>query len=544
MRARCLPLVAFVALVVSFALRAFAAPANVDLILTNGKIFTGDPEGPHAEAIAIGGDRIVAVGTADEIAGLAGEKTRTIDLQQRVVTPGFNDAHVHFGPDPKGFEIRIVSSEPTWAETSAALSKAVQQTPAGTWIFAQVGYTVVLDEQVTRAALDKIAPDHPVLLRAYYGHGDIANSRALSLLHIANSETDPAGGYYERVGSTRTINGRFWEYAQWKATRALASTVSDDEIVAALHALSDSAVRAGLTSLQIFPAMPMERFVNLARKADLPIRIRAIAFSPTSPSGRDLSEIRDLDRLHDSDSNVTVSGIKWVVDGTPIERGAALRDDYADRPGWYGRLNFPESDIKAMLRESLELQQPLLLHAVGDKTVDVIFDAMETIDDGKVDWKSKRLRIEHGEGVMDDLVPRARALGIVVVQNPSHFTFVDLFKQRWHSPMGLLRSLIEADIPVALGSDGPMNPFLNIMFAIADPTNPPEAITREQAVRAYTAGSAFAEFTEQDKGTLAVGKLADIVVLSQDPFSVPAPELPQTRSVLTIIGGKVVYEER
>jgi predicted amidohydrolase YtcJ len=541
MRAGYLLLVTLLSLGVS--LGALAAP-NVDLILTNGKLFTGDPERPRAEAIAIGGERIVAVGSAEEIAGLAGEKTRTVDLQRRSVTAGFNDAHAHFGPDPKGFEIRFETSEPTWADTSAAISKAVQQTPVGTWIFGQVGYTVVLDEQVTRAALDNIAPNHPVLLRAYYGHGDIANSRALSLLHIANSETDPAGGYYERVGNTREINGRFWEYAQWKATRALASTVSDDEIVAALHELSDTAVRSGLTSLQIFPAMPLERFVDLARKSDLPIRIRAIAFSPTTPSGRDLSEIRDLDRLQDADSNVTVSGIKWVVDGTPIERGAALRDDYADLPGWFGRLNFPESDVTAMLRESLELQQPLLLHAVGDKTADVIFDAMETIDNGKVDWKSKRLRIEHGEGVMDDLIPRARALGIIVVQNPSHFTFVELFKQRWHSPMGLLRSLIEADIPVALGSDGPMNPFLNIMFAISDPTNPPEAITREQAVRAYTAGSAFAEFAEQDKGTLAVGKLADIVVLSQDPFSVPAPELPKTRSVLTIIGGKVVYEER
>ncbi len=544
MRARFLLFIALLSLGGLFPLGALAAPANVDLILTNGRVFTGDSERPSAEAIAIGGERIVALGSTSEIAALAGAKTRTIDLQQRVVTPGFNDAHVHFGPDPKGFEIRFDTSEPTWPETGAAIGKAVQQTPAGTWIFGQVGYTVVLDEQVTRAALDKVAPNHPVLLRAYYGHGDIANSRALSLLHIANNETDPAGGYYERVGNTREINGRFWEYAQWKATRALASTVSDDEIVAALHELSDTAVRAGLTSLQIFPAMPMERFVNLARKSDLPIRIRAIAFSPTTPSGRDLSEIRDLDRLQDSDSNVTVSGIKWVVDGTPIERGAALRDDYADLPGWYGRLNFPERDITAMLRESLELQQPLLLHAVGDKTADVIFDAMETIDGGKVDWKSKRLRIEHGEGVMDDLIPRARALGIIVVQNPSHFTFVELFKQRWHSPMGLLRSLMEADIPVALGSDGPMNPFLNIMFAISDPTNPPEAITREQAVRAYTAGSAFAEFAEQDKGTLAAGKLADVVVLSQDPFSVPVPELPKTRSVLTIIGGKVVHEER
>jgi predicted amidohydrolase YtcJ len=234
--------------------------------------------------------------------------------------------------------------------------------------------------------------------------------------------------------------------------------------------------------------MPIERFAKLLVSADSPIRVRAIAFSPTNPSGRDLSEIRDPETPQFPVQKVTVSGIKWIVDGTPIERGAALRDDYADRAGWRGRLNFPESDIAAMLGESLQFKQQLLLHCVGDRTAAVIFSAMEATDGGKVDWKSKRLRIEHGEGVVGDLIPRVRALGVIVVQNPSHFTFAELFQQRWRTSMGPLRSLLEAGIPLALGSDGPMNPFLNIMFATTDPANPAEAITREQAVRAYTAG--------------------------------------------------------
>ena len=167
---------------------------------------------------------------------------------------------------------------------------------------------------------------------------------------------------------------------------------------------------------------------------------------------------------------------------------------------------------------------------------------MEAADAGKVDWKSKRLRIEHGEGVVNDLIPRARTLGVIVVQNPSHFAFVEVFAQRWRSPMGPLRSLLEAGVPLALGSDGPMNPFLNIMFATTVPSNPAEAITRDQAVRAYTAGSAFAEFAETQKGSITEGKLADVVVLSQDVFAVPVPELPKTQSVLTIVGGNVVYD--
>jgi predicted amidohydrolase YtcJ len=262
----------------------------------------------------------------------------------------------------------------------------------------------------------------------------------------------------------------------------------------------------------------------------------------TSPTGRDLSEIRQLERLQLPQSKVSVSGIKWVVDGTPFERGAALRRDYNDRPGWRGRLNFPESDIAAMIQESLDFHQQLLLHSVGDKTTEVIFDALEQAEGGKVDWKPQRVRIEHGDGVIDDLIPRARTLGVIVVQNPTHFSQPALFRQRWGTQMFPLRSLLEAGIPVALGSDGPMNPFLNVMFATLHPYNPQEALTREQAVRAYTDGSALAEFAEQDKGTITPGKLADVVVLAQDIFAVPVPELPKTHSVLTIIGGTIVYD--
>jgi hypothetical protein len=163
-----------------------------------------------------------------------------------------------------------------------------------------------------------------------------------------------------------------------------------------------------------------------------------------------------------------------------------------------------------------------------------------------VDWSEKRVRMEHGEGLMSDLIPRARQLGVVVVQNPSHMTNREILYQRFgqetmkqYQPF---RSLLSAGIPLALGSDGPLNPFLNIMFAITDPARPSEAISREQAVEAYTNGSAFAEFAEKEKGTLTSGKLADLAVLSQDIFSVPVEDLPKTQSIMTIVGGKVVYE--
>jgi predicted amidohydrolase YtcJ len=522
-------------------LSAFGQRVSADLVLLNGKVFTADVSKPSAEAVAIRDGRIVAVGTSVEIETLIGEKTRRIDLRGRSVVPGFNDAHVHFMPDPKGFNLRFRTNEPSWEETSAAIKQAIEQTPAGTWIFGRVGRDVVLNEQVTRFALDRLAPDHPVLLRAYYGHGYILNSKAMPLLQIAEAEPNPAGGFYERVADTNKINGRLWEYAEWKPNRILVNQVSDEDAITELRQMADEAVHFGITSMQIFPSMPIERFAHLLVKANLPIRVRAIPFSTSYPNGRDLSEVRQLGNLKFPQSKVTVSGMKWVLDGTPIERGAALRRDYEDRPGWRGRLNFTESEIAAMIQESLNFKQQLLVHAVGDKTIQDVFDAMEKYS-AKVEWSLERVRIEHGDGMIDDLVPRARKFGVIVVQNPAHFSEPGLFHQRWGAKMFPLRSLIEAGIPIALGSDGPMNPFLNIMFARIHPYNPKEAITREQAVRAYTNGSAFAEFGEKEKGTITKGKLADLVVLSQDIFIVPAAELTKTNSVLTIVGGKIVYD--
>lgn len=528
----------FLSVLLSFP--AFGQQAPADLILLNGKVFTADPARPSAEAVAIRGGRIIAVGTSAEMEKLAGATTRRVDLLERTVVPGFNDAHFHFGPDPQGFHLQFKTMEPSWEETVGAIEAAVKQAPAGTWIFGHVGHDVVLSPEVTRFALDRIAPDHPVLLRAYYGHGYIINSKAMPLLQI-EEEPDPAGGYYERVVASKRINGRFGEYAEWKPNRILVNQVPDEDVVKGLRALADEAVRYGITSMQIMPSMPVDRFARLLVEADLPIRVRAIPFPMTTPQRRDLSEIRQLSKLKFPRSKVTVSGIKWVLDGTPLERGAALRRPYNDRPGWSGKLNFPESEIAVMVKESLDFKQSLLLHCVGDRTVESVFKALESYG-AKIDWNRKRMRIEHGDGLIDDLIPRARRLGVIVVQNPTHFSEPELFHRRWGTGMMPLRSLIEAGIPVAIGSDGPMNPFLNIMFATIHPYRPAEAITREQAVRAYTYGSAFAEFAENEKGTITKGKLADLAVLSQDVFRAPVPKLPKTGSILTIVGGKVVYD--
>ncbi len=272
---------------VSIAAQTPQAPP--DLILLNGKVFTADPAKPSAEAVAIRGDRIIATGSSVEIGQRAGAKTRRIDLQGRTVVPGFNDAHFHFDPDPEGSKLELKTMEPTWAETGKAIRAEVAQAPARRWIFAEVGSDVVMNPDVNCFALDRIAPNHPVLIRAYYGHGYIINSKAMRLLQIRDKEPDPVGGYFERVGGSKRINGRFGEYAEWKPSRILANQVDDEDIVKRLRALADEAVRYGITSMQIMSSLSVDKFARLLAKADLPIRVRAISFSMTTPQGRDLS---------------------------------------------------------------------------------------------------------------------------------------------------------------------------------------------------------------------------------------------------------------
>jgi predicted amidohydrolase YtcJ len=520
------------------------ADPPAELVLLNGKVFTSASAKPSAEAIAIRGERIIAVDTSDKIKALAGPNTRQLDLQGRVVVPGFNDAHFHHQPRPPGIRLTLRFPEPTWAEVIAALVEGVKQAPAGTWIFGQAGGVVVNDPQATRMALDRVAADHPVLIHSYFGHGHVINSRAMLLLGLRDDEPDPLGGIFEREPGTKRINGKFFEYAGWGPFRRLADSASDDQIVASLRAMADEAVRFGVTSIQIMTNASPDRYVTLLRRAQLPLRVRVIRWPPTDTRGRDLQDGRSLPRYPPGAPLVTVSGTKWILDGTPIERGMAVRTPYLDRPGWRGLLLFPPADIEAMLRESMANQDPVLFHAVGDRTIDTVLTAMEALDvDGN--WPNRRVRIEHGDGLLADLVPRAKRLGVVVVQNPTHFdpkatSVVDrLGAGHQFFPF---RSLLQAGIPLALGSDGPMNPGLNIMFATIHPARPDEALTREQAVEAYTRGSAYAEFAEQDKGSIEPGKLADLAVLSQDIFHVPPPELPKTQSVLTLVGGKVVFD--
>ncbi|HEU4647451.1 MAG TPA: amidohydrolase [Gemmatimonadales bacterium] len=517
-----------------------------DLILVNGKVYTADSLHPWVEALAIRGERIVGAGSNAAVRALAGARTRIVDLGGRTVIPGINDAHDHVGAAPFGVTFRTGDApvpDPTPPQVLDSLRALALRTPAGTWIRATVGSRVLEDTAMRRAALDAATPDHPVLLQSWTGHGALVNSAALRVLGIGDAVRDSFGGWYERDGTGRPT-GLLQEYVAWSVERRLISALPDHVLVALFRAYAEEGLRQGITSVQDMAGyLAPATTVRVLRAAQLPIRFRIIPYPIPDSAGLRTAEWRAVaGRVA---PRVAVSGMKWVLDGTPIERNALQRLPYADRPGWYGRLNFPADTIRAILAHALATREPLMLHVVGDSSVRLVLGLMQGLAPDSV-WRPLRVRIEHADGLAGELIPVARRLGVVVVQNPTHFALdPQMLRHRFGSlPMDFqqLRSLAVAEVPLAFGSDGPRNPFLNIMFAVVHPSQPAEGLTREQAVTAYTRGSAYAEFAEREKGMLAPGMLADLAVLSQDIFTVRPEALPATRSVLTLVGGKVEFD--
>ena len=517
-----------------------------DTVLFNGKIFTSSSAQPYAQALAIRGERIVAVGESKQVLALAGQATRRIDLGGRTAIPGINDAHLHLSVEPKHYELPLTSNDPTWKEIIDALSAATARVPRGTWIQGVFGPTILDDRHATRTALDAIAPDHPVALWDWTGHAVLLNTAAMRSLSVGEDEHNPQGGAFVRNAANGALTGMALEFAKFRVDRQYTRLVGDGDAILQMRRFFDQAARWGITTLQdMASALPADRLMALFERSPPPIRVRVIWFGLTDEHGRLANQGHAANAR--SLPLVSVSGTKWILDGTPIERSAAMRQPYADRPDTSGQLNFSESEMEQMLLESLQSKDQLMVHAVGDRTVEAFLSAMEATGGAKA-WATRRVRLEHGDGLMPDLVPRAKRLGVIVVQNPSHFSLSELFRMRFgeeRSRMLLpVRSLMDAGIPVALGSDGPLNPFLNMMLASSHPGNPKESITREQAVIAYTLTSAFAESAENEKGSLEPGKLADLAVLSEDIFKVNADDLPKTESLLTMVAGKIVYDAK
>jgi predicted amidohydrolase YtcJ len=526
---------------------AHAQTETADMVLVNGRIFTGRDTLSYAEAIAIKGERILAVDTSEKINSLAGPKTQRIDLAGRLVIPGMMDTHIHYSGDPLPDVTTVDFGEwaPTCKRVLEVLAQTVRKVPAGKLVTGSMGPEAFIDPACTPGALDRIAPQRPVFLLGATPHGGMLNQAAEKWFGVDTSAPPPLGGWYGKDMKSQKWDGVVHESA---ALSLIAKTVTDgtqdDE---KLRQFFLQEARYGVTSNTFLEFSPASRVEQLAR-INAPHRIHVVPFAQyqVGQKRRKLEHPAVPPPIAD---RVRVAGQKWVLDGSPFERSAAMRAPYADDPSTAGQLDYPPAELRAILEEALQQNQPLMMHAVGDRAAEVLVEQMEATGGEKV-WSQRRLRIEHGDGVIGDLIPRAKKLGIIVAQNPVHFGAGDLSLRRFgpQRAAALLpfRTLLEAGIPIVIASDGgpgepDLNPFLNIQFATTYPARPKDAITREQALLAYTRTAAYSEFADDCLGTLEPGKLADLAVLSQDIFHVSTEDLPKTESVLTLVGGKVAY---
>lgn len=516
-------------------------------LLQHGNVVIDPETSRTAQAMVVCGDKVVALGTNAEL-GYLSARIDTIDLGGRTVVPGINDAHVHVLASPGAYLNTAAFAPgpgPALKEVLALIQAGAQQHPAGTWLVVAVGSAVVEGATAIRQTLDSVSPNHPVLLKVWSGHGTYVNSRAISTLGWSTTESDPFGGRLGRLSGSQELNGVVYEYAEHQLNRKLFEGQTDEQLAQVYRDFGAKAVALGYTSItDIALGLPLERQLRVLALADLPLRVRALCF-PLTPQ-----EACDAVVPAAVQATVTATGFKWITDGSPVERGAYMEAPYSDMLSTQGLFNFEQSTMDAMLGKALvgsAVENQAVIHAVGDGAVDKVLGAAQHTG-GPSAWSGKRLRIEHGDLIYPRHYGTLKDLGAIVVQNPIHMALPDMLHARIGPERSEhaqpLKSLLDKGIALAFGTDviGQVeSPWLDMMFAATHPTTPSEAITIRQAVSAYTKGSAYAENEEGRKGTLAVGMLADLVVLSQDVFATAPGDLPATRSLMTMVGGRIVW---
>ncbi len=482
-------------------------PVVPDVILRNGHIYTANPMALWVEAVAIVGDHVSAVGTDAKITPLADKHTQVIDLQGKMAMPGINDAHESVGGVPFGVEAKTkrgAQADPPLGEVMDSVRIAVSDAGPGAWIHAQVGPAVMRGVKDARNEIDAAGGSHPVMLEDWRGGGAIVNGEGLKKLGIDDKTPDPVGGRYERDASGH-LTGKLEGYAAYGVEQRLGSEGDAAAAGKALAAAAAGLLGEGVTTVQL--AAAGERLSVLGKSvvdAKLPLRVRIVRFpipAEDAAAGERMSTAEEV-----LSPTVRVYGVEWVLDG----------------PG--GRVNFTPEFVREQLEQALTSKNQLLLQIGSEATTDAVLDAMEKLGPGDK-WRPQRVRFEGGAALTTPArVARAKALGIVIADPAAG------------SPW---RSWAVAAIPVAYGSGEGMGPFA--WYAAMSKAGDAKSLTRLEALDALTRGPAYAEVEDQHKGWLAPGNLADVTVLSQDITTVPAEKLPETKSVMTMVGGKVVF---
>jgi predicted amidohydrolase YtcJ len=531
-----------------------------NLIIVNAKVRTMEESRPTAEAVAIFGNRIIAVGSSEEIRKLAGTGTRIIDAKQQLVLPGFNDSHVHFLSG--GFQLSSVDLRDagTPDEFASRIKAFAERRPAGRWITGGdwdherwAGAPLP-----TKELIDRFTPDTPVFVSRLDGHMALANSLALKLAGVTRQTPDPPGGLIVRDPKTGEPTGVLKDAAMSYVWKVIPES-SFEEKLAAARAATDHAARLGVTSVQDMSAgNDVGVYQTLLDRNELKTRVYAV--SPL-PAWERLA--RTGVRAHFGSDMLRIGGLKGFADGSLGSTTAFFYEPYKDAPetsGLAGDEMFPEGAMLGRARDADRAGLQVMIHAIGDRANEQILSIFEKVtrENGA---QHRRFRIEHAQHLRRDDIARFGRLKVIASMQPYHA----IDDGRWaEKRIGYerakttyaFRSLLDAGAMLAFGTDwtvAPLDPMLTIYAAVTrrtlDGKNPngwiPEQkITVEEAIRAYTVGSAYAEFQDGVKGSLSPGKLADVVILSRDIFKIVPNEIEKAKVVLTIMDGRVVYEDR
>lgn len=559
-------------LVLVLMLAGACAPAiePADLVLRNGKIATMDEANPTAQALAVRGDAIAAVGTEEEVQPYIGDSTRVIDLKGQLAIPGFIEGHGHFtGVGQAQMSLNLMKVK-NWDEVVGRVAEAAKNAKPGEWILGRGWHqekwnqTPVpnLEGFPTHHSLSKVSPENPVLLTHASGHAGFANARAMELAGITAKTANPSGG--EILKDARgNPTGLLRETAQGLVRRALGEARakrSPEEIEADLRKQIELATQEclskGITSFQDAGSSfeTIDLLKKLVSEGKLGLRLWVMIREGNRQLAEKLSAYRIINL---GDKRLTVRAIKRSIDGALGPRGAWLLEPYSDLPAGTGLNTTPVGEIRETARLAIENGFQLCVHAIGDRANRETLSIFEETFKTYPDKKDLRWRIEHAQHLAPDDIPRFAGLDVIASMQGIHCTsdapwaIARLGPKRAEEGAYVWQKLMKSGAVVINGTDAPVEDvsplesfYATVSRKLPDGSvfYPEQRMSRLEALRSYTLNAAYAAFEEDIKGSLVPGKLADITVLSRDILTIPEDEIPGTQVVYTIVGGKVATD--
>lgn len=519
-------------------------------LFVNGRVYTLDPGKPEVTAIAVSGGRITAVGRNQEILDLKGPGDEVIDLEGRAALPGFTDSHAHFLSFCERFEEVDLEGAASLEEALRRVREGAAAAPAAAWITGGGWNKNLWGGFPTRLDLDRVVPARPVALSSKDGHALWVNSKALAAAGVTGETADPPNGAIQR-GADGEPTGILFEFAQELVYRHVPPRTPEDNARLLRRGIREAHAR-GLVGVHCPEgAASFRAFQDLRAAGELDFRV----FMMIPAEELQAAAAVGL-RTGFGDEFLRVGAIKAFADGALGPQTACMIADYEGRPGYRGIPTTTPEAMRELVASATRAGLSMAVHAIGDLANRLVLDAYEAVA-GESRARGLRHRIEHAQLLHPDDLPRFAALGVIASVQPIHATSDRYIADRhWGARARLayaFRSLLNSGARLCFGSDAPVesiDPLKGIYAAVtrkredepaSEPWYPKERLSVEEAVRGYTDWAAYASYEERRRGTLSPGKLADLVVLSRDIFREPPEVIPETRVLMTVVGGKVVH---